>query len=108
MGAAEGFRGLNPDMPRLKRQGALQVRVVRRADLLNGIPVLGKFLGLVGLQPGKIGLVVGVGTRHQLGILTVGIGQGILPGLGQLIVGPGEHLLAGGDVMIADVDDAAA
>ena len=95
-------------MLRLQRQGTFQVRVVRRADLLNGIPVLGKFLGLVGFQPCKIGLVVGVGACHQLGILAVGIGQGILPGFGQLVVGPGEHLLAGGDVMIADVDDAAA
>ena len=106
MGVTKGFRSLNPDMLRLQRQGAFQVRVVRRADLLNGIPVLGKFLGLVGFQPCKIGLVVGVGACHQLGILAVGIGQSILPCLGQLIVRPSEHLLAGGNVMVADVDDA--
>ena len=107
MGVTKGFRSLNPDMLRLQRQGAFQVRVVRRADLLNGIPVLGKFLGLIGFQPGKIGLVIGVGACHQLGILAVGIGQSILPCLGQLIVRPSEHFLAGGDVVVADVDDAA-
>ena len=86
----------------------MEICKIRRANPADRVPVLREFFGLIRLEPGKIGLVIRVGTCHQLGILAVGVGQGVLPRFCELIIGPCEHLLARRDMMVADVDDAAA
>ena len=108
LAAPEGHGGLQAQRFGLQMERAIEVGKVRRADLGDRIPELAELLGLIGLQPGEVGLVVGVGSGHELGVLAVRVGQGVFPGLGELVVGPGEHLLARGDVVIRDVHHAAA
>ena len=78
----------------------IEIGVLRRADLLDRIPVLTPGLRLAGLQEGEIGLIVGIDSRHQLDVWAVAVGEIAVPGVAELVVAPGPLLLAGGDVMV--------
>ena len=81
-GVIESSGGLNRQRPlfTVEAEGAVQVCIRRDANLRDGIPMLGKLLGFIGRKPGKVRLVIGIGAGHELGILAVGIGQGVFPG----------------------------
>ena len=87
--------------------GGIQVSEGDVLDVLGGIPVLAEALGFVGSQPGEVGLVVGVGTGHQFGVRSIGVGQSVFPVFSVGAVAPGEHLLTRRDVVVGNVNGAA-
>ena len=95
----------------LERDRRVEVRVLRRPDLLNRIPILAPRLRLAGLEKAEVGLVVGVNAGHDFDVgrefaLRVGFGEVAVPRVAELVVAPRPLLLAGRDVVVGDVDDA--
>ena len=105
---SQGNRGLQPQTAAFHGQGRFPAGAERRAAVAHGVPHLGKFLALVGVQPREVRLIEGVAAGHQLGVSAVGVGQRPLPTAGQLIIGPGEHLLAHAHMTVGHVHHAAA
>ena len=76
------------------------------AQRAYGIPELGKALGLIGVQPGEVRLIVGIGACHQLTVGAVRVSQRLLPAFCQLAKAPGEHLFTRRHMVVGDVNHA--
>ena len=63
-------------------------------------------LFLVGLQPGEVGLVLGIDARHELDVGAVFVGEVFVPGAAEITVAPGPLFLTGGNVMICHMEKA--
>jgi hypothetical protein len=93
------------------RNRSLQIRVLRRADLLNRIPILAPRLGFARLEEAEVRLVVGVNAGHDFdvrAVFTLGVrfGQVAIPGIAEFLIAPGPLFLAGGNVVVGNMDDA--
>ena len=93
-----------------ERRRRLEVRVVRRTDGANGIPMLAPNFGFAGLEVGEVRLVVGVDAGHQLDVgrvfaVGVGVGEVAVPRVAELLVAPRPLFLAGGNVVVRHVNE---
>ena len=64
-------------------------------DFADGIPILLKLPCLIGGNPCKIGLIIGINTRHKLNIRTVFIGEIGAPHIAEIADSPMPHLFTG-------------
>ena len=79
----------------------------RNTHITNGIPALDKFLGFIGLDPGKVRLVSGIAACHQLCIHAVFVGKCLFPCIFHGAIAPSKHLLALRDAAVRDMHYAA-
>ena len=69
--------------------------VLYLANFTDGVPVLLKLPCFIGGNPGKVGLVIGINTRHKFNIGTVFIGKVTAPHIAEIADSPVPHLFAG-------------
>ena len=74
---------------------------------LRGIPELREALGLVGCEPGEVGLVIGIAACHELCVLSVSVGELLFPVVCVRAVAPGKHLLTGRYMVVCDMENTA-
>ncbi|MNZ29789.1 hypothetical protein D3C78_470430 [compost metagenome] len=91
----------------LQLDGGAGVGILQGAQGVVGQEVLHEHLLLPRIQPGEVGLVVGVDPCHQLYIGAVVVGQVAIPGQTEVTVAPAPLLLARGYVVIRHVQQAA-
>ena len=96
----------NTDRVNIKLQihRSMRVCVFRRTDLLNWIPVLVESFCLIGLQPGEVRLIVGIGAGHQLDIRPVFVRQISIPCITEFGVSPRPEFLARSHPVIRSVN----
>ena len=80
--------------------------VFDQTDVAHGIPHLLELARLIGHEPGKVGLIVGIRAGHQLDIRPVAVGEVRAPHRAEIAVSPRPELLARSDVMIGHGHDA--
>ncbi|MGA2043654.1 MAG: hypothetical protein ABSG83_09805, partial [Roseiarcus sp.] len=91
--------------------GRRQIGVLRRADFLDGIPILAPALGFARLEKAEVRLVVGINAGHDFdvrGEFTAGVGnrQIPVPGVAKFMVSPGPLFLPRRNVVVCVMHDA--
>src|ERR1700677_4442248 len=90
----------------LYADGGIKIRQIRHADLTNRIPVLTEGLCLPRSEEGKIRLVVGIDSCHQLNIGSIGISKTAIPRIAKLMISPGPLFLSRCNMVIGDMNHA--
>ena len=79
---------------KLQTHGGIPGGVAHPAHPLVGQEILDKGLFLLGLEPGKIRLIVGEHAGHQFNVRPVRVGQVAVPGAAEIAVAPGPLFFA--------------
>ena len=95
----------------MQTDGGIEIRLLRRADFPDGIPILAPRFGFARLEKTEVGLVVGINAGHDFDVgaefaARIGIGQVAIPGITKLVIAPGPLFFAGRNMMVGEMDDA--
>ncbi len=90
----------------LQFDGGAGIGVLQSAKGVIGQEVLHEHLLFTGIQPGEVGLVVGIDPGHQLDVGAVVVGQVAIPGQTKIAVAPAPLLLARRHMVIRHVQQA--
>src|SRR6266436_7780492 len=94
-----------------KTDGSRQGRVLGRADLLDGIPILTPGFGLPRLEKTEIGLIVRVNAGHELDVrailaFLIFVRQVPIPRITELVIAPRPLFFPGRNVMVGIMNNA--